>query len=255
MPLDRGRYPSASFLLSRLSNENSLFEVDSLPFLATNYGETARLWKASRPNVEEILGREGLAVLFSVPWPPQGLYTSKPVETVDDLRGMKLRAYNKTQEQLASLAGAVPTQVEVPDIPQAFATGRVEAMITSPSTGANTKAWEFVSYYYNTQAWLPKNIVVVNKRALDGLDDDVRKAVLKAAADAEERGWAMSMAETEAKIEVLKSNGLQVADPSPALADGLHKLGEVIADQWLERTGPAGKALRSRYRNYVKAER
>ncbi len=250
-----GQVPVGEFLLSRLANENSLFEVDSLPFLATDYYQSAQLWRASKPYVQELLASEGLVVLFSVPWPPQALYTSKPVETVDDLRGVKLRAYNKAQEQLAQLAGAVPTQVEVPDIPQAFATGRVQAMITSPSTGANTRAWEFASHYYNTQAWLPKNVVVVSKKVLSRLDKDTRLEVLKAADVAEQRGWEMSMAETEAKVAVLKNNGLKVADPSPALAAGLQRIGEVMASEWLERSGKRGKALLSRYRNGERAER
>ena len=249
-----GQVPIGEFLLSRLANENSLFEVDSLPFLATDYFQAAQLWRASKPYVKELLAREGLVVLFSVPWPPQALYTSKPVETVDDLRGVKLRAYNKAQEHLAQLAGAVPTQVEVPDIPQAFATGRVQAMITSPSTGANTRAWEFVSHYYNTQAWLPKNIVVVSKKILSRLDRDTRLEVLKAADAAEQRGWSMSMEETEAKVAVLRNNGLQVADPSPALAEGLQQIGEVMAKEWLERSGRRGEALLSRYRNAERAE-
>ena len=249
-----GQVPIGEFLLSRLANENPLFEVDSLPFLATDYQQAAQLWWASKPYVEELLGREDLVPLFSVPWPPQALYTNKPVETIDDLRGVKLRAYNKAQEHLAQLAGAIPTQVEVPDIPQAFATGRVQAMITSPSTGANARAWEFVSHYYNTQAWLPKNVVVVSRKALARLDEDTRLAVLVASDAAQQRGWWMSMAETEQQVGVLKENGLHVADPSPALAEGLQKIGEIMASEWLEKTGARGKALMSRFRNAERAE-
>ena len=141
--------------------------------------------------------------LFSVPWPPQGLYTKKEITSVDDLKGIKFRAYNATLEKFANTVGAAPTQVEVPDIPQAFATGRVEAMITSPSTGANSKAWDFVDYFTDIQAWVPKNIVVVNKAAFDKLDADVQAAVLDAAMKAEARGWEMSEKETAAQLAIL----------------------------------------------------
>lgn len=235
--------PIGEFLLSQLANQNALFQVDAVPFLATDYDQAARLWAISRPQIEALLAEEGLMVLYSVPWPPQGLYTDQPVRRVDDLRGRKFRAYNTATERLAQLAGAVPTQVEVPDIPQAFATGRVQAMITSPSTGANSKAWDFVRHYYHTQAWLPKNLVVVNKRAFDGLDAETRAAVLKAARTAEQRGWEMSKAETAAQLQVLRENGMIVEDPSPELVAGLQAVGRQIAEEWVAETGPAGAAI------------
>jgi len=244
----RGLVPIGELLISRLANEDPVFEVDSVPFLATNYGEAKKLWAASRPIIEKKLDAQGLKLLFAVPWPPQGIYAKKEIKTVDDLKGLKFRAYNKSTERLARLAGAVPTQVEVPDIPTAFATGRVEAMITSPSTGANTKAWDFVSYFHHTQAWLPKNMVIVNKKAFAKLDEGERKALLAAAAAAETRGWRMSQAETDAKIAILKKNGMTVVTPSAALMAGLKKIGQQMTDEWLARAGADGKAILDAYR-------
>jgi TRAP-type C4-dicarboxylate transport system substrate-binding protein len=243
-----GQTPIGEFLLSRLSNDNAVFEVDSVPFLATDYAASAKLWQASRPVVEKLLDSEGLAVLFSVPWPPQGLFSEKPVDTVDDLKGMKFRAYNTSTERLAQLANAVPTQVEAADLPQAFLTGRVEAMITSPATGADSKAWDYVSYYYNTQAWLPKNIVVVNKRALRGLDEKTRKVVLEAAAKAEQRGWDLSKKETADKTQLLSSNGMQVAEPSADLKSGLARIGDTMTQEWEARAGADGRVILQDYR-------
>lgn len=243
-----GQVPIGEFLLSRLANENPVFEVDSVPFLAADYDAAKKLWAASRGPVEAELEKQGLMVLFAVPWPPQGVYAKKPLKTVDDLKGVKFRAYNTATERLAQLAGAVPTQVEVPDIPQAFATGRVEAMITSPSTGANTKAWDFVSHFYHTQAWLPKNVVVVNKKMFDGLDEAAQKAVLTAAKAAEERGWKASMAETAEKIKILKDNGMQVADPSPELKAGLTDIGKAMTDEWAKKARDDGAAILEKYR-------
>lgn len=238
-----GQVPIGEFLLSRLSNENPLFQVDSIPFLATDYDAAKKLWAASRQTVEKLLDQQGMKVLFSVPWPPQGIYSKNKLDSVDGLKGVKFRAYNAATEQLAKLAGAVPTQVEVPDIPQAFATGRVDAMITSPSTGANSKAWDFVSHFYHTQAWLPKNIVVVNKQAFDTLDANLQQAVLKAASDAEARGWKASMAETDAKIKILKDNGMQVPVPSSELMSGLKGIGKTMTDEWVAKAGSDGSAI------------
>ena len=238
-----GQVPIGEFLLSRLSNENAVFQVDSIPFLATDYAAAKKLWAASRPTIEKLLDGQGLKVLFAVPWPPQGLYANKAINSIDDLKGTKFRAYNTATERLAQLAGAVPTQVEVPDIPQAFATGRVQAMITSPSTGANSKAWDFLSHFYHTQAWLPKNVVVVNKKAFAKLDPATQDAVLAAAEAAEARGWQASMAETDAKMKVLRDNGMIVGDPGAALRAGLEKIGATMTAEWAEKTGADGAAI------------
>jgi TRAP-type C4-dicarboxylate transport system substrate-binding protein len=242
-----GQVPIGEFLLSRLSNENAIFEVDSVPFLATSYDEAAKLWKASKQPVEKALDKEGLMVLYAVPWPPQGLYAKKTLNSIADLKGVKFRAYNSATETLAKLAGAVPTQVEVPDIPQAFSTGRVEAMITSPSTGANSKAWDFVKYYYDVQGWLPKNVVVMNKRAFRALDKGVQKAVLDAAKAAEPRGWSMSKTETTEKTEALSKNGMTVSKPSAQLMAGLKKIGTQMTDAWVKKAGADGRAVLKAY--------
>jgi len=226
-----GQVQIGEFFLSRLANEDAAFGLDSLPFLAASYPDAEKLWAAQKPVISALLAKQGLMPLFAVPWPAQGLYTKNAVNAVGDLSGLKFRAYNAALESFATLAGASPTQVEAPDIAQAFATGRVEAMITSPSTGASSKAWDFVSHYTPINAWIPKNIVVVNKKAFDALEADAQAAVLAAAATAEKRGWDMSKAEAEAKTKVMADNGMSIDTPSAALLDGLKKIGaQMLAD-------------------------
>ena len=243
-----GQVNIGEFFLSRLSNENEAFGVDSLPFLATSYPDAEDLWAAQKPVITELLAEQGLMPLFAVAWPPQGLYSAKPVEKIEDMQGLKFRAYNATLEKFAQLAGAAPVQVEVPDIPQAFATGRVESMITSPSTGVNSKAWDFVQNYYDIQAWLPKNIVVVNKAAFDALPETVQSAVLEAAQTAEERGWQMSREETSTKTDELKAAGMNVSSPSDSLEDSLKQLGAQLLIDWLETAGDKAKGIIDTYR-------
>lgn len=237
------------FLLSILSNEDPLFQLDSVPFLATDYEEAGKLWQASRDGIAALLARQNIRILFSVPWPPQGLFTKTPVTSVADLRGVKFRAYNSATERLAQLLGAAPTQVEVPDIPQAFTTGRVNVMMTSPSTGANTRAWDFVSHYYHLQAWLPKNVVVASERAFRRLPQVQQQALLAAAGRAARRGWDASRRETEAKLEVLRGGGMQVVIPGEALIREFGAIGAVMAAEWLERTDADGARVLEMYRN------
>ncbi|WP_295811726.1 TRAP transporter substrate-binding protein [uncultured Nitratireductor sp.] len=234
---------------SRLSNEDPIYEVDSIPFLATSYDDAKKLYDASKDQLAAKLQEQGLQLLFSVPWPPQGIYTKKEISSVDDLKGLKMRAYNAATERLAQLAGALPTQVEVPDLPTAFATGRVEAMITSPSTGANSKVWDFLSHYSDAQAWLPRNMVFVNKAAFDALPEDQRGAVLDAAASAETRGWEASVKETMEKTQILKDNGITVSAPSAELKEGLAAIGAEMSAEWAEKAGDEGKAVLDAYKN------
>ncbi|KRS16369.1 TRAP transporter substrate-binding protein [Roseovarius indicus] len=242
-----GQVPIGEFFLSLLANDNAVFGADSLPFLATSYDDAQKLWDAQKDVITKLLDEQGLMPLYAVPWPPQGLYTTKEINTVEDLAGLKFRTYNATLEEFANLAGAAPTQVEVPDIPQAFSTGRVEAMITSPSTGANSQAWDFLSHYTDIQAWIPKNIVVVNKRSFQRLDEETQQAVLDAAAEAETRGWEMSKKETDDQTAVLEENGITIVEPSEELMTGLREIGAQMLENWKEEAGEDGAALLDAY--------
>jgi TRAP-type C4-dicarboxylate transport system substrate-binding protein len=244
----QGLVPIGEILLSRLANEDPIFGVDSIPFLASSYDEAERLWEASRPAVEEKLAAEGLTVLYAVPWPGQSLYLREEVTEPAQMEGLSFRAYNVATERLATLLGATPTQVEEGDIPTAFSTGRVEAMITSPSTGANARAWDFVSHYIDTQAWLPKNIVFVNTDAFESLPEEQQQAIREAAEAAETRGWEMSRAETDEKIAALEEGGMQVSQPSDALSERLAEIGETMTEEWLQEAGEEGRAVIDAYR-------
>ena len=245
----RGIVPIGELIMSRLANENPIYEVDSVPYLATSYDDAWTLWEASRDIIAEELEGQGLRLLFSVPWPPQGIYTNDALESGDDLRNLSMRAYNTSSERIAQLTGAVPTQVEVPDIPTAFSTGRVEAMITSPATGADTKAWDYLSHFNHAQLWLPKNMVIVSESEFSRLDEATREAVLEAAAEAEQRGWEMSRQETEDALAVLEENGIEVSEPSDALSESLRSVGETMTSEWVERAGAQGKTILDAYEN------
>lgn len=244
----RGTVPIGEILLSRLGNEHPIYGLDSVPFLATSYEDARRLYETQRPVLEELLAEEGIKLLFSVPWPPQGLYMKKKIESVDGLQGVKFRAYNKLTERFAQLAGAIPTQVEASDISTAFATGRIDAMLTSPSTGVDSAAWDFISHYHDVQAWLPRNIVFVNQAAFDALSDEEKTAVLKAAEEAERRGWEMSQEETTTATQTLADHGITVVPPSEELMQGLTEIGEKMTGEWVQSAGEKGKAVLEAYR-------
>lgn len=244
-----GLVPIGEFLLSRLANEDPLYGLDSIPFLASSYEDSAKLWSVSRDEISAKLAARGLTVLYAVPWPGQSLYLRKEVTEPAQFEGLAFRAYNVASERLAQLLGATPTQVEETDVATAFTTGRVEAMITSPSTGANAKAWDFVSHYIDVQAWLPNNVIVVNTEAFDALSDEERNALREAASAAESRGLEMSKAETSAKIGELEAGGMIVSQPTEAVAAKLQEIGKTMTAEWQEKAGASGQAVVEAFRN------
>ena len=244
----QGTAPIGEMLESLSSNEAAVYGADSIPFLATGYDASKKLYMVQKPFLEKQLASEGLMLLYSIPWPPQGIYAKREITSVDDLKGLKFRTYNAMIGRIAALVGAIPTQIEVPDLPTAFATGRVDVMITSASTGVDTKSQDYLTHYIDTQAWLPRNIVIVNKEAFEKLSAAEKKAVLDAAKVAEDRGWKLSIEEMTIKTAALKTAGIIVLPPTAALKAGLAKVGNTIAAEWEKSAGADGAAMLAAYR-------
>jgi TRAP-type C4-dicarboxylate transport system substrate-binding protein len=224
-------------------NEWQIFGADGIPFLADSYDEAVKLWKVQKPLLEKKLAEQGMMVLYAVPWPPQGVYSKKPLNSAADLKGMKWRAYSPATSRIAELVGAQPVTVQAAEVSQAFATGVTESMMSSGSTGADAKLHEHVKFWYDTQAWLPKNAVLVNRAAFNALDKATQDAVMKAAADAEVRGLAASKKANGDSLNVLRAGGMQILPPSPQLKADMKKVGDVLLKEWLEKAGPEGKQL------------
>lgn len=243
-----GQAQAGEILLANFQNEWAIFGTDGLPFLAEGYPSAMKLYQAQKPALQKKLGEQGIQLLYAVAWPPQGIYSKKPLASAADLKGIKWRAYSPATARIAELVGAQPVTVQAAEFSQALATGVVESTMTSGATGVDSKLYEHLKYYYDTQAWLPKNAVIVNKAAFDALDGPTKQAVLKAAADAETRGWAASQAVNTKTLETLKANGMQVLPPSAALKADLKKVGDVMLKEWLEKAGPEGQAIVDTYR-------
>jgi TRAP-type C4-dicarboxylate transport system substrate-binding protein len=243
-----GQAQIGEILLVNFSNEDPIFGLDGVPFLATSYAEAKKLYDASRKALEAKLGAQGMMLLFAVPWPPQGIYSKKPLASVADMKGLKWRAYSPQTARIGELVGAQPVTIQAAEVAQALATGAMDSMISSGATGYDTKIFEHVKNFYDTQAWLPKNAVIVNKRAFDALDKATQDAVLKAAAEAEARGWKVSEEKTGWYTEQLRKNGMNVAPPSPQLKADLGKVGEVMLKEWLDKAGAEGKSVIDAYR-------
>jgi TRAP-type C4-dicarboxylate transport system substrate-binding protein len=243
-----GQAQIGEILLANFQNEWQIFGADGLPFLADSYDESAKLYKAQKPALEKKLGEQGMMLLYAVPWGPQGIYVKKPIASAADLKGVKWRAYSPATARIAELVGAQPVTVQAAELSQAMATGVVESYMSSGATGYDTKTFEHIKYWYDTQAWLPKNAVIVNKAAFDALDAPSKQALLKAGADAEARGWTLSKAKNLEYLDLLKKNGMNIVEPSAALKSDMKKVGDTMLKEWLEKAGPEGQAVVDAYK-------
>jgi len=243
-----GQAQIGEVLLVNFANENALYEADGIPFLATGYADAMKLWKAQKPLLEQKLAAQGMMLLYSVPWPPQGIFTNRTLNGAADMKGLKWRAYSPATARIAELVGAQPVTIQAAELAQAMATGMVDSYMSSGATGFDTKTFEHIKRWYDTQAWLPKNAVLVNKRAFDALDKATQEAVLKAGAEAETRGWKVSAEKNGWYIDQLRKAGMTIVTPPAALKSDLQKIGETMLNDWLKKAGPDGKALVDAYR-------
>jgi TRAP-type C4-dicarboxylate transport system substrate-binding protein len=243
-----GQAQVGEVLMSLHENENAIFGVDVVPFLATSMADAKKLWDASKPAVEKLLDAQGLKVLFAVPWPSQGIYAKRDINTIADMKGLKWRAYNVGTSRIGELVGAQSVTIQAAELPQALATGVVDSFMSSGATGYDSKVWETLTHFYDTQAWLPKNVTFVNKAAFNALDKATQDGVLKAAAEAETRGWKIAAEKTDWYLAELKAKGMKVQPPSAELAAGFKKIGEQLTADWLAKAGADGKAVVDAFR-------
>ncbi len=240
--------PIGEILLVQFGNEDPFYEVSSIPFLADDYRKAQKLWDVTRPIIAERLGKQGIRLLYGVPWPPQAFYTKTPVNSVADVKGVKARAYNAVTARMAELMGAIPATVPAPEVPQAFSTGLVGMMYTSAQTGIDSQAWDFTRYVTMVGGNHSMNVVIVNDAAFKRLSPEAQKAVLEAAAKAEARGWKLSEEVTTKHVQILKDKGMTLTEPSPQFRGELQKVGATLTEEWLKKAGETGQAAIRKFR-------
>ena len=239
---------AGEILLVKFETEDPVVGLDGVPFLATSYADSMKLYKASKKALEDKLAKQGIKLLYTVAWPPQGIYANRTLNSAADLKGLKWRAYSPATSRIAELVGAQPVTVQASELTQALATGVVDSYMSSGATGFDTKTYESIKNFYDTQAWLPKNAVVVNQQAFDALDKPTQDAVLKAAADAETRGWKASEDKNGWYLDQLKQKGMTIVKPAPQLTSDLKKVGDTMLQDWLKKAGPEGQSAVDAYR-------
>ncbi|WP_421994682.1 TRAP transporter substrate-binding protein [Roseococcus sp.] len=243
-----GQVQLGEILLSAYGNEDAFLEVDSIPALVSNYADAKRLSDLAKPYVEARLNRQGISLLYMTPWPPGGFYSNAPLASLESLRGTKFRTFNVMTNRFATLIGASPTLVQQAELPQAFATGVVNAMATSAQTGVDTQAWDYCRVFTPVGFTFTRNAIMVQKRAFDALPAATQAAIRAAAAAAETRGWRMSEEATASTEATLRQRGLTIGQATPELMEGMRRISAQMTEEWISRTGEDGQKLIAAYR-------
>lgn len=232
-----GKVQAGETIMTSMVKDIPITGADSVPFVVSSYSDAQRLWKLQRPGIEKHFTERGLKLLYAVPWPPQGLHSNKPIRSLADFKGTQMRTYNATTLRISELLGAKAVDVTMMDVGKALAEGRMDNMITSALTGVENKVWGNIKYYYEINAWFPKNVVFVNTKAFEVLKPDTRAAVLKAAGEAELRGWAMSQALASSATEELRANGVKIERIPPDVDVEIKRMGEKFSREWVRSVG------------------
>jgi len=250
--VESGQVQTGEVLMSLLVNQNPLFGLDSLPFLATGFDDAYRLWQAQRPVLERNLDRRGVKLLYAVAWPPQGIYAKKEIRSAADMKGLKWRSYNPATAKIAQVVGATPLTIQAAELSQALATGAVDSFMSSGATGVDSKVWESLSHFHAVDAWLPKNMLIVNRKEFDKLDKATQDVVVRLAAEAEKRGWERMRSYTDESLGILAKNKMTVLKPAPQLMGDMKKIGDEMLGDWLKQAGADGKEIIDAYNRSVR---
>jgi TRAP-type C4-dicarboxylate transport system substrate-binding protein len=245
--IQTGQVPIGERFMSAHVNEAPLLGWDNLPFIATTYEDNARLWDAAKDTVNAQLAELNLVALYTCPWPGQGFYFNKEVNSSADTQGIKFRSYNTATATFADALGMIPVQIEAAELSQALATGVASAFISSGSTGYDRKVWEHLSHYYKVNAWLPRNYVMVNMQVWNDLDGAVKDGKQKAADETAAACGAKSAELANFYFDELAKNGMTVKDAGSEFLAELEAIGAKMTSEWLNTAGSEGQAILDAY--------
>jgi TRAP-type C4-dicarboxylate transport system substrate-binding protein len=237
----------ADVRLGNYGNQDPVYILDAIPFVAPDYDSALRLWEASRSYLTDSFGKRGLKVLFAMWNPPQAFYTLKPVSTAEDLTGLKLRIYSTETRRMGDLLKAEPLIVQFGEVPQAFSTGLINAMFTSPQTGIDTQAWDFVKHLNLVGALFTKQLVAINADVFARLPRAQQEALVAAAATAEKAGFERMKNLTAEQLALIGTKGVQVSNASATLIGQLQKVGSQMQEEWRAKASPEQRAVLDAY--------
>ncbi len=238
--LTKGDLAMGEIFMSNFGAQYPLLAIDSLPFIVRNTDDAKRLWDATRKPIEEMFAKQGIRVLYTAPWPGQGLFSRTQVNKLDDVRGLKFRANNQATKYIAETAGAIPADTPANTLAKSIKNGEVDVMVTSSTTGVDSESWHAMGHFVDMRAWIPKNLILISEKHWAKLPEEAKTALLDAAKTAEARGWQLAKDADDKAQRLLTQNGTLIVPPSYELRRQLDLMGEKFAREWSGKAGVNG---------------
>lgn len=246
--VQQGQVQIGEILLTAYANEDAIFDIDQVPGIVGSMADARRLMAVRGPAIEQRLARQGMHLLYLAPWPLVGMASQAPVADAAAFRGLRLRSYSPISTRFAQLMGATAVLLPAPEVAQGFATGVINAQLTTAPVAADTQAWDSSRVFTLLNMATSNNAVFVNRRAFDALPAAQQQALRVAADRAAARAWTMAAEAHDAALSRMRERGMQVLEVTPALAEALREPSRLLTEDWLQRAGAEGRALLEAYR-------
>ena len=137
-----GLVPIGEMLLGYVAGAEPILDLSTMPFLVSDFKEAHQLGTISRPTMEKAFTKWNQKLLYWHFWPGAGIFTKKPVQSIDDLKDLRIRAFNAESTEWVKAAGGKPLTMPWGDVYMALFTGGIDAVLTSSVSGVDGKFWE-----------------------------------------------------------------------------------------------------------------
>lgn len=243
-----GRFAIGDAFAGALGALDPVFLLSSLPFLATSAAEAKRLLVAARPAYQEALEKLGVTLLHVTPWPPTGIWSRRPIATLADLRGLKLRTYDATGTETLRALGAAAELLSFQAVATRLADGSLDAVLSSGDGGAGRRLWEHLPHFTEIGYAMPVSLAFGDPAKLGALSEEQRAALERAATHTETGLWTLLETRNAANQQRMRENGVTIAQPGAPLLAALKQAGEAAVKAWQEKAGTTGAEILAAYR-------
>ncbi|MFL5115679.1 MAG: TRAP transporter substrate-binding protein [Microvirga sp.] len=240
-----GLVPMADILNIQQIGDEPLLGTEGIPFLVGNGDELKVLHKYLRAEYEKVAEKNNQKMLYTVPWPTQYLHLKAKSDTVDGLKGIKVRVPDKNAADMVNAFGMSGILIPWGETIPALASGAVAGVSTSAVSGVDGKFWEFLKYVYPTNHVWSSQIVTVNLNEWKKLKPEQRHAIEETAKRLEPEFWAASVKADADSLARLKEGGMEVVEIPPAMMAEFRARSAPLLDAFLKRVPAAEKAVRA----------